>query len=59
VVVETVFVRPGLGTLLAEAIRARDYPVVQGSILFFAAAIVVVNIIVDIGYAIIDPRIRL
>jgi peptide/nickel transport system permease protein len=59
VVVETVFVRPGLGTLLAEAIRARDYPVVQGTILFFAVAIVLVNIVVDIGYAVFDPRIRL
>ncbi len=58
VVVETVFVRPGLGTLLVEAIRARDYPVVQGTILIFAIGIIAVNIVVDTLYPLIDPRIR-
>jgi ABC-type dipeptide/oligopeptide/nickel transport system permease component len=58
ILVEAVFVRPGLGTLLVEAIRARDYPVVQGTILFFALGIVVVNVMVDLMYATADPRIR-
>lgn len=58
VVIETVFVRPGLGTLLVEAIRARDYPVVQGTILIFAIGIIAVNIVVDALYPLIDPRIR-
>lgn len=58
VVIETVFVRPGLGTLLVEAIRSRDYPVVQGTILIFALGIIAVNIAVDALYPLIDPRIR-
>ena len=58
VIVETVFVRAGLGMLLVEAIRARDYPVVQGTVLFIAVGIVLVNILVDFLYAFLDPRIR-
>jgi len=58
IVVETVFVRPGLGTLLVEAIRSRDYPVVQGALLFFGVGIVALNILVDLTYALLDPRIR-
>ncbi len=58
IIVETVFVRAGLGTLLVDAIRSRDYPVVQGTILFFALGIVLVNIMVDALYALADPRIR-
>jgi ABC-type dipeptide/oligopeptide/nickel transport system permease component len=58
IIAEAVFVRPGLGTLLIEGIRARDYPVVQGSLLFFAVGIVAMNILVDALYALVDPRIR-
>jgi hypothetical protein len=58
IVVETVFVRPGLGTLLVEAIRSRDYPVVQGTLLFFGLGIVVLNIVVDLVYTALDPRVR-
>lgn len=58
IVVETVFVRPGLGTLLVEAIRSRDYPVVQGTLLFFGMGIVVLNIVVDLVYTALDPRVR-
>ena len=58
IIVEAVFVRPGLGTLLVEGIRARDYPVVQGTLLVFAVGIVLVNILVDTLYAMADPRIR-
>jgi len=59
VVVETVFAWPGIGRLLYEGITFRDFPVVQGVVLLGGAMIVVVNLAVDILYAIIDPRIRL
>ena len=59
VVVETVFAWPGIGRLLYEGINFRDFPVVQGVVLLGGAMIVVVNLAVDILYAIIDPRIRL
>jgi len=59
VVVETVFAWPGIGRLLAEGINARDFPVVQGVVLMGGGMIVVVNLMVDIVYAVIDPRIRL
>ncbi|MDR7543517.1 MAG: ABC transporter permease [Armatimonadota bacterium] len=58
VVIETVFVRPGIGTLLVEAMRSRDYPVVQGAILIFAVGIVVLNAAVDLLYPVFDPRVR-
>jgi peptide/nickel transport system permease protein len=59
VVVETVFAWPGIGRLLYEGITFRDFPVVQGVVLLGGAMIVVVNLMVDILYAVIDPRIRL
>jgi ABC-type dipeptide/oligopeptide/nickel transport system permease component len=59
VVVETVFAWPGIGRLLYEGIAFRDFPVVQGVVLMGGAMIVVVNLLVDILYAVIDPRIRL
>ncbi len=59
VVVETVFAWPGIGRLLYEGITFRDFPVVQGVVVIGGAMIVMVNLIVDILYALIDPRIRL
>ena len=59
VVVETVFAWPGIGRLLYEGIAFRDFPVVQATVLLGGAMIVVVNLLVDILYAVIDPRIRL
>jgi len=59
VVVETVFAWPGIGRLLYEGISFRDFPVVQGVVLMGGAMIVVVNLLIDILYAVIDPRIRL
>jgi peptide/nickel transport system permease protein len=59
VLTETVFAWPGIGTWLKDAIFNRDYPVLQGGILFVAVVFVFVNLIVDISYAIINPRIRL
>ena len=58
VLTETVFAFPGLGSWLRDAIFNRDYPVIQGGILFVAFLFVLVNLIVDISYAIINPRIR-
>jgi len=59
VVVETVFAWPGIGMLVVDSIFARDYPVVQGVILTIAVMVVLVNILVDVTYTILDPRIRL
>ena len=59
VVVETVFAWPGVGRLLYEGIAFRDFPVVQGTVLMLGVMTVTVNMIVDILYAVIDPRIRL
>jgi ABC-type dipeptide/oligopeptide/nickel transport system permease component len=58
VVTETVFSRPGLGRLIVNAILAKDYPLVQGSILFLAVVYLLVNLAVDLAYAWLDPRIR-
>jgi peptide/nickel transport system permease protein len=59
VVVETVFAWPGIGRLLYEGITFRDFPIVQGVVILGGAMIVVVNLVIDILYAVIDPRIRL
>lgn len=56
-VIETVFTIPGLGRLLVDAIYARDYPVVQGTILFVAFIYVAVNLAVDLVYPLLDPRV--
>lgn len=58
VVIEQIFALPGIGRLLVQAIMARDYPVVQGSLLLLGFAFVFVNIIIDLIYAWVDPRIR-
>lgn len=58
VIVERVFNWPGMGTLAFDAISARDYPVLQGSITVLALFIVLINLLVDIAYGLIDPRIR-
>ena len=56
-VVETVFTIPGLGRLLVDSIFARDYPVIQGCLLFIAVVYVLVNLIVDLCYPLFDPRV--
>lgn len=58
VLTETIFTLPGLGKYIADAILAYDYPVIQGFTLFFATAFVVINLLTDIIYVYIDPRIR-
>jgi peptide/nickel transport system permease protein len=58
VLTETVFAYPGMGFWLRDAIFTRDYPVLQGGIMFLALVFVLVNLLVDISYAVINPRIR-
>src|SRR3989440_12536853 len=59
IVVETVFAWPGIGRLLFEGIAFRDFPIVQATVLLSGCMIVLVSLLVDILYAVIDPRIRL
>jgi peptide/nickel transport system permease protein len=59
VIVEQIFALPGLGRLILDAISQRDYALVQGSILFVALNFLVINLLVDLAYAALDPRIRL
>ncbi|MBX6350391.1 MAG: ABC transporter permease [Clostridia bacterium] len=58
VVIEYVFVRPGLGQLLVTSIVQRDYPMVQGITLLFALLVVLVNLLLDLSYTVLDPRVR-
>jgi ABC-type dipeptide/oligopeptide/nickel transport system permease component len=59
ILTETVFARQGVGKLLMDAISARDYPQVQGTVLIFATAVILVNLLVDAIYKVVDPRIDL
>jgi peptide/nickel transport system permease protein len=58
VITESIFNFPGVGRLLLDAVRERDYPVIQGTILLVVVLYVVINLLVDVLYAILDPRIR-
>jgi peptide/nickel transport system permease protein len=58
ILTESIFAVPGVGRLMVESIKARDYPMVQGGVLFVAVAFSLVNLIVDLVYAYIDPRIK-
>ena len=58
VVTESVFNLPGLGRLVVEAVLARDYPVIQGLIMFFSFVYILINLLVDVLYTVFDPRIR-
>ena len=59
IVVEVVFAWPGLGRLVYNAVAARDYPLIQGAVLLIAALFLLINLLVDVLYAVVDPRIRL
>ena len=59
VVIEVIFSWPGVGRLLIEGLLGRDFPVVQGTVIMAGAMIVVVNLLIDVLYAYIDPRVRL
>ncbi len=58
VIIEQIFSLPGLGRLMLEAIFQRDYPVIQGAVLFIAVLFVTINLLIDLSYAWLDPRIR-
>jgi peptide/nickel transport system permease protein len=58
VIMESIFVLPGMGRFLLDAITWRDYPVIQGMNLFLATAVIIVNLVVDLVYGLLDPRIR-
>jgi len=58
VIVESVFARTGLGSFVVNAIQARDYPEIQGIVLVFAAFYVVINLVLDVLYGMVNPRIR-
>jgi len=58
VIVEFIFLQPGVGSLILDAVLLRDYTLIQGAVLFFATVIVVTNLLVDLSYAWLDPRIR-
>jgi len=58
VVVESVFAYPGVGRYLIQAVNSRDFPALQSSVLFISLTFVAVNLLVDILYSVIDPRIR-
>jgi ABC-type dipeptide/oligopeptide/nickel transport system permease component len=58
IIIENVFSRPGIGATLVDAIKERNYPVVQGAVLVIAAIYVVINLLVDLSYGLSDPRIR-
>jgi peptide/nickel transport system permease protein len=59
IVVEVVFAWPGIGRLVYTAVAARDYPLIQGAVLLIAVLFLLVNLVVDVLYAVVDPRIRL
>ncbi len=58
VVIETVFARPGLGSLVTNAILSKDFPIVQGTVLVVASCYIFVNLLADLSYAVLDPRIK-
>jgi ABC-type dipeptide/oligopeptide/nickel transport system permease component len=58
VLTETVFAWPGVGRMLVDAIRSRDMPLVQGTVLFVAVVFIVVNLLVDLSYAALNPKVR-
>src|SRR4030081_434192 len=58
VIVEFIFLQPGVGSLMLDAVLLRDYTLIQGAVLFFSAVIVLTNLLVDLSYAWLDPRIR-
>jgi peptide/nickel transport system permease protein len=58
VITESVFNIPGIGRLVVDAISRRDYPIIQGVMIIFAAIYVLINLAIDISYSFLDPRIR-
>jgi peptide/nickel transport system permease protein len=58
VILESIYSLPGMGSLVAQSVNQRDYPVVQAAVLFYGGVFILVNIMVDVAYGWIDPRIR-
>ena len=58
VIVETIFAWPGIGRWMVEAIQDRDYPAIQGFVLYIATIFVLINVAVDVSYRVLDPRVR-
>ncbi len=58
VIIESIYALPGLGTLLLGSVTLKDFPQVQGIVLFFAVVVVALNLLVDLSYGLIDPRVR-
>jgi ABC-type dipeptide/oligopeptide/nickel transport system permease component len=58
VITETIFAIPGLGRLATQSIATKDYPVLMGSLLVITLGVLIVNLIVDVSYSVLDPRIR-
>jgi len=58
VIVESIFALPGLGTLTISSVTTKDYPVIQGAVLVFGISVVLVNLLVDLSYGLVDPRLR-
>ncbi|MDD4875959.1 MAG: ABC transporter permease, partial [Dehalococcoidales bacterium] len=58
VIIEQIFCLPGMGRLLVEATTLRDYPIVSGVMLFFGVAMVLINLLVDLTYGLLDPRVH-
>ena len=58
VLVESVFAMPGLGTLLVQAIRSSDTPLIMGSVIVLASIFTILNLVIDLLYSVIDPRIK-
>ena len=58
VIIEQIFVIPGMGSLLLEAVNQRDYPVITGVFLVVGVAVMLINLIVDLSYGLLDPRVR-
>ena len=59
IVIETVFSWPGLGRLIVQAVPGRDFPVIQAGVLVVAVVFVLINLLVDVLYTVVDPRVRL
>ena len=57
IITEKIFARPGIGTLLLEGISERNFPLIQGTVLFVAVVYVGINLLVDIAYGLVDPRV--
>ena len=58
VIIEQIFCLPGVGLLIIEATTQRDYPIITGAMLFFAGAVLIINLVIDLSYAYLDPRVH-